>query len=366
MFVWFSLTLSAPGWADKLLGLPPLSVPQDNPQTPEKIALGKRLFNDNRLSGDGTISCSSCHNPGLAFADGQTTAQGITNEKVTRNTPSLLNVAFYASFFWDGRSPDLETQALLPFTNPVEHGLARSQDVLDILRRDDVYVKQFKNAFGVSPRQISMAHVAKALASFERTLIAGDSAFDRYQYGGDKAALSQQQLRGLELFRTKALCNSCHTIGGSYAYLTDNIYHNVGVGFEDVELHMFQSLNTLRKGLSKGQPVDQIVLINEGVSQLGRTLATATPSKLGIRALGGFRTPTLRNVALTAPYMHDGSVPTLEAAVDMFNHGSEGSLNIDPLFRPLSLSAEEKADLVAFMKALTSTHLSAQQTAGNP
>lgn len=340
------------------LGLPAVPVPDNNPQTSAKIALGKALFQDKRLSRDGSISCSSCHRPGQTFADGLPVAQGLHKAQGTRNTPTLLNVAYYATLFWDGRRPSLEQQVQDPLTNPVEHGMS-PDGVLNIIRQDKTYLAQFRQVFGVSAQGVTLDHVSMALASFERTLLSGDSPFDRYFYAGDKGALTPEAVRGLDLFRGKALCSSCHVIGPNDATFTDNIFHNMNVGFGQVETSLYQALNDLRIGLAEGQSLDALLLRDKRISELGHMLVDPKrkkSSRLGFRAIGSFKTPTLRNVALTAPYMHDGSIGTLEEAVEMFDKGNESGAS-DPLFRPLHLSAQEKSDLVAFLKSLTSPGL---------
>lgn len=363
----FFLGLSGPVWADgppQLLGLPTPLVPADNPQTPEKIALGKVLFEDKRLSADGTVSCSTCHDPRRAFTDGRTVAQGAGKRRGTRNTPTLWNAAFYASFFWDGRRPSLEAQAQDPLTNPAEHGLGDVQAVLTVIRRDSAYQRLFSAAFNVRAADITFDLVARALAAFERSLIAGNSAFDRYEYGKDPTALSEPALRGLALFRGKALCGSCHTIGPYDASFTDNIFHNLGIGSELVDTSLFQALNALRTGLDQGMTLDGIVFRDKRVSALGRMLADSKrkrSNRLGFKTLGSFKTPTLRNVALTAPYMHDGSLATLEDVVDFIDRGNESGNNIDPLFRPLNLTPQDKVDIVAFLNSLTSATLTTPQ-----
>lgn len=353
-------------WAQPPLGLPPVPVPADNPQTPEKIALGKALFEDQRLSGDGTVSCSTCHDPGKGFADGLPVSQGINKSKGTRNAPSIVNAAYYTTQFWDGRRPSLEAQAQDPFVNSIEHGLKEHGALLDIIRKDATYPAQFKGAFGVEPDKIGMEHVTKALAAFERTLVAGDSPFDRYQYGDDKTALAPEAVRGLEVFRGKGKCSLCHTIGPDNATFTNNNFHNLGVGFAKIEPRMYEIVNAFRAAVASGKSVDEVVLQGEDASQLGRVLVTITPETLDSKAIGRFKTPGLRNVALTAPYMHDGSIATLEEVVELYNKGNEKNPRLDPLFKPLNLTPEEKADLVAFMKALTSSNLGATQQASNP
>ena len=227
----FFFTLSALSEGPPL-GLPPVAIPADNPQSPEKIALGKKLFEDKRFSADGSISCASCHDPAKAFADGLPVAEGIKKLKGTRNSPTVINAAYYASQFWDGRRPSLEEQAKDPFLNPVEHGLGKDQNfhqfIVDIIRKDPSYPEQFKKVFGVEAGAITIDHVVMAIASFERTIIAGGSPFDHFQYGGDKSALSEAAQRGLALYNGRARCQECHAISENYATFTDNKFHNLG------------------------------------------------------------------------------------------------------------------------------------------
>src|SRR4051794_24652630 len=205
---WLVVLFSLAGQADLLpqstLGLPPVPIPRDNPQTPEKVALGHALFEDKRLSTDGTVSCSTCHQPSRAFTDGRTVAQGVQQRTGTRNTPTLVNSAYLRSLFWDGRRKSLEEQAADPLVNPVEHALGSHDDLLAIVRADTAYRAGFRAAFGVAPESIRIEHVLKALATFERTLVAGDSPFDQYRYGDDSSALSTSQIRGLGLFTGRA------------------------------------------------------------------------------------------------------------------------------------------------------------------
>jgi len=302
------------------LGLPPVPIPPDNPPTAETIALGRRLFYDTRLSVDNTISCASCHDPALAFSDGKQLAEGVQKQKGVRNAPSLLNAAYREDFFWDGRSPSLEAQAEEPVKDPLEmaHTL---RGVEEKLASDLTYRVAFENAFG--PEPISYLAAAKAIATFERTLLCGNSPFDRYFYGHDPNALSESAQRGLEIFRSpgEANCATCHTIGEKYGLFTDNKYHNNSVGGED----------------ESGNPLD-----------LGRYLITKMEDDKG-----AFRTPSLRNVALTAPYFHNGSRATLEDVLGFYIRGGNPLRHRDKEIQPLWLSGQDRADLVEFLKSLT-------------
>jgi cytochrome c peroxidase len=318
----------------------------------EKIALGKKLFEDKRFSADGTISCAHCHDPAKAFADGLSIAEGIKKLKGTRNSPTVLNAAYYTSQFWDGRRPSLEEQAKDPFLNPVEHGLGEKQGfhdfILKVIRKDKGYVEEFERVFGVKPEQITIEHVVKAIASFERTLISGDSPFDRYVYGGDKTALSESAVRGLELYKGKARCQECHAISENYAIFTDNKFHNLGVGFKKIQPRLRDMVREFRMAKQQGRELDKSILTDAGISELGRFVVTLKTSDIG-----AFKTPTLRNIAVTGPYMHDGSMNTLEEVMELYNKGGEKNPFLGSV-RVLDLTDQEIKDIIEFLKALTS------------
>lgn len=331
------------------LGLPPVPIPSDNPQSPAKVVLGKRLFMDKRFSADSTVSCAACHDPQKAFTDGLPIAQGIQKKKGTRNSPTVINAVYYTTQFWDGRVSTLEEQAKGPFVNPVEHGLKDFSPIIEIIKKDPDYPALFKRAFGVNPSQTSIDYVVKAIAAFERTVISGNSPFDRYMYGGQKAAMSEAAIRGLNLFRTKARCQDCHTIGQTSAIFTDNKFHNLGVGFSKIEPNLMEIVDKVRKAKAQGLKLDEKVLERQEISELGRFVVT-----LSIEDIGRFKTPNLRNVAVTGPYMHDGSMETLEEVIELYDQGGEDNPMLDSGIRPLNLTEQEKADLLEFLKALTS------------
>ena len=212
----------------RTIGLPTVPIPPDNPQTPDKIALGRALFNEPRFSADGTVSCASCHLPAKAFTDGRPVAEGIGKQKGTRNAPTVVNAVFYTTFFVDGRRNSLEAQALDPFVNPIEHGLEDHQAILDLVRSVPSYAERFNRSFGVMPEQITMDYVTKAIASFERTLISGDSPFDHYVFGYDKTAMTESAVRGSRIFKRKGNCANCHEISWRSATFTDNLFYNLG------------------------------------------------------------------------------------------------------------------------------------------
>jgi cytochrome c peroxidase len=301
------------------LGLPPLDIPADNPPTADTIALGRKLYYDTKLSADNTVSCATCHSPGFGFTDGQPVSTGVGGKKGGRSAPSVINSAYYAVQFWDGRARTLEEQAAGPIANPIEMNLPHTV-CIEKLRADPEYKAEFEKAFGPNPITIDM--VTKAVASFERTVLSGNSPFDKYQYGGDKKAMSPSAVRGLALFKDvkKGNCAVCHTIDEKYALFSDSKFHNLGVGIN-----------------AKGELTD-----------LGRYDQTkADPDR------GAFKTPTLRHVAKTGPYMHDGSLKTLKDVIDFYVGGGNSNPQLDKEIRELKLTQQERADLVAFLEALT-------------
>lgn len=339
--------------AEPPLGLPPVPVPESNPTTPEKVRLGEKLFNDTRFSTTGKVSCATCHKREKVFTDGLPVSEGIHGLKGTRSAPTVVNAAYLGSQFWDGREPSLEAQSSQPFLNPVEMGLKTHEPILQVVHTDLEYAELFQKAFGKTTDQITMDEVQKAIGSFERTLIAGDSPFDRYFYGGDKTAMGPAAIRGLEVFRGQGRCVSCHVIEQTQALFTNNQFHNIGVAAHRMPGNLDELSSAVSEVKQKG--TDIAVLSNPKTESLGRFAVTRELSDLG-----AFKTPTLRNVELTAPYLHDGSLETLEEVVKFYNNGGR-SEETDPVpelldggIRPLNLSEQQQADLVAFMKALTS------------
>lgn len=302
------------------LGLPPVPVSPDNPPTAEAVALGRRLFFSPVLSGDRTLSCATCHDPGKAFADPNNVSTGVHGKKGMRNAPTVLNAVYSTSQFWDGRAASLEEQVSGPMLNSIEMGNTESGVVRNV-EADAELVSLIDKAFG--SREVTMERITKAIASFERTLVSGNSPFDRYQYGGDKNGMSEAAIRGLEVFKNpqKGNCAVCHTIGAKDALFTDNLFHNLGAGMN-----------------SEGE-----------IPDVGRFGVTSKPADRG-----AFRTPSLRNVALTAPYMHDGSLKTLKEVVDFYVGGGSSNPQLDPFIKPLThLTKQERSDLVDFLRSLT-------------
>jgi cytochrome c peroxidase len=342
--------------AEVPLGLPEVPIPANNPQTPEKIALGTRLFNDVRFSATGDVSCATCHAADKAFTDSPlSVSEGINKLTGTRNAPTVVNAAYNRTQFWDGRSPDLEDQALHPFLNPVEMALPNHNRLLSIIRHDDDYVKLFRDVFNIRPRNITMKEVTMAIAAFERTQVSGNSRFDRWYFGGEADTLNEQEKRGFKVFLANGRCVSCHVIEQDHALFTDHLFHNIGVGINDVQHKVPELARAFLVAKKEGVDVDVAVLTNPDTSELGRF---AVDDQLS--SIGGFKTPTLRNIAVTAPYMHDGSLQTLREVVEHYNNGGVTNPG-DPVnaflsggIRPLNLTEEEIDDLVAFMETLTS------------
>ena len=298
------------------LGLPEYHVRDDNPMTQERVALGRKLFFETALSLDHSMSCATCHDPNKGWSNGQRFAIGVHGQEGNRHTPSILNAAYYRSLFWDGRAGSLEGQALGPILNEVEMAMPSKQAMLDRLLDHAAYPALFAEAF---PDGLTANNVARAIASYERTIIAGDSPYDRY-VAGDKTALSDAARRGMELFldKRKSKCVVCH----EPPTFTAMFYHNLGVGMD------------------QEQP------------DLGRYEVTRLESNKG-----KFKVPTVRDVKLTAPYMHDGSMATLEEVVEFYDKGGIPNRHLSQEMRggKLNLTPQEKADLVAFMvEGLTS------------
>lgn len=338
------------------LGLPPLPIPKENPQSEAKVQLGDRLFNDVQFSSTGTVSCATCHIPEQAFTDSPLPVSvGIENLTGTRNAPTVVNAAYNKTQFWDGRSPDLEDQSQHPFLNPVEMGLASHDAILATIRADRSYTSAFRKVFGVSAKEITMRHVQQAIAAFERTKVSGDSPFDRWYFGGQQTAMSEAAKRGFEVFLRDGRCVSCHTIEQDHALFTDHRFHNIGIGINDMVDKVPNLATAFLAAKAAGMDVDVEVLSDADTSHLGRFAISDD-----LADMGGFKTSTLRNIAVTAPYMHDGSLRTLREVVEHYNNGGvtdpDGEVNpfLSGGIRPLNLTEQQIDDLVSFMEALTS------------
>ncbi len=303
------LALSAGGFSPPPQGLPPVPVPSDNPQTPTKIALGAQLYFDPRLSADNTISCATCHDPSMAWANHNPTDTGIKGQVGNRNSGTILDSAYMKYQFWDGRAVSLEEQALGPIHNPIEMG-ETLDNVVRKLNAIPGYRTQFRVVFGTD---VTEDGIAKAIAAFERTVVTGPSPYDRY-IAGETAALSPAAHRGLDVFMGKGRCVLCH----AGPMLSDQSFHNLGVGMDRPD------------------------------PDVGREAVTKNR-----RDRGRFKTPPLRNVALTWPYLHDGSARSLEDVLDLYDRGGVPNATLDPMVRPLGFTDQDKADLKAFLEALT-------------
>jgi cytochrome c peroxidase len=315
--------------------LGPVPVPQDNPLSAAKVALGEKLFQDTRLSADSSVSCQTCHLPGHGFAVPQPQGPAYPTQRERRNSPALINVAYNEPLIWDGRAPNLDKQALGPVKN-ILHMNNNLDLLVEQLKVQEDYVAAFRKAYGDDA--ITAPRIAQALASFERTLVFDDSPLDHYMEG-DETALNEAQKRGLGLFLGKAGCIQCH----SGANLTDNGFHNLGVPdpeeLDEPEVLAAIRFDARRMGL-------------ENWAQLrrdpGRELVTKNPADRG-----RFRTMGLRNIEHSPPYMHNGALATLGDVVDFYNRGGGDDPNKSPLLKPLGLSDEEGDDLVALLRALT-------------
>ncbi len=290
---------------------PPVPVPEGNPQTADKVALGAQLYFDTRLSADNTISCATCHDPSAGWANHNATDTGIKGQVGNRNSGTILDAAYMKFQFWDGRAASLEEQALGPIHNPIEMG-ETLENAIRKLNAISGYRNQFRALFGTDATEDG---IAKAIAAFERTVVTGPAPYDRH-LAGDTTALSAAALRGLAVFSGKGRCMRCH----SGSMLSDQSFHNLGVG------------------------------MNQEKPDVGREAVTKSPQDRG-----RFKTPSLRNVALTWPYLHDGSAQSLDAVLELYDRGGEPNANLDPLIRPLGLTDGEQADLKAFLEALTGT-----------
>jgi cytochrome c peroxidase len=326
-----------------------LSVPADRWPTPEKVALGEKLFNDKRLSVDDSVSCSTCHDPKRGFVDHKPQSEGVNKQRGQRNSPTVLNAMFNASQFWDGRAPSLEEQAKLPVLNPIEMAQKSPQEVVTKLQGIPEYADKFQAVFG---RQVSYDDMAAAIAAFERTQFAGDSPFDHF-LAGDTKAIGDSARRGWTLFNGKGRCNECHAFSATNPLFSDQKFHNIGIAAHKVDF-----IDRARKGAAivragDVKQVDELALQTE-FSELGRFLVTKR-----LNDIGGFKTPTLRNIAVTGPYMHDGSLATLWDVMDHYNKGGVPNPYLDGGMQRLGLTEAEIDDMVAFFETLTSPRFAA-------
>ncbi|MES2017930.1 MAG: cytochrome c peroxidase [Pseudomonadota bacterium] len=329
------------------LGLPP---PPVAPASGAVIALGRTLFMDRRLSRNNTMSCAMCHVPEQGFTANQLgTSLGVEGRTLRRNAPTLLNVAYVGQLFHDGRAPTLEKQAWAPLLNPIEMGNAGVAQLLRKIGTLPDYAGKFEAAFDGA--RASERTVGMALASYQRTLVSANSPFDRWRYGNDKAALNASEQAGFAVFAGKGRCIACHTVGAKQALLTDARFHNTGIGW--VRRRGVAPATAYRVQLAPGVftvvQEQELANVSEALQQdEGRFEVTRRASDRW-----AYRTPSLRNVALTAPYMHDGSLATLEDVIGFYQRGGIDNPGKDKLLQPLQLSAAEQRDLATFLRSLT-------------
>lgn len=339
--------------AEPPLGLPPVPVPARNPPTAAKIRLGRKLFLDRRLSVNGTLSCAMCHVPEQGFTSNElATAVGHQGKSLPRNAPTLLNVAYAGPFFHDGREPDLDLQPLDVLVHPDELAMPSLGAVVARVRSLPEYEPLFEEAFGAPA---TVESIGQALGSYLRSLLSGDSPFDRWHFGGDEEAVSAAAKRGFALFIGQAGCARCHTVGEDHAVFTDHEFHDTGIGW--LQTLETRSREPVRVELAPGIFTEMERAAVESVgnpptNDLGRAEVTEDPDDRW-----KFKTPTLRNVARTAPYMHDGSLTSLRQVVAHYEAGGVPHEGLDPRLAPLGLDEQEIDDLVAFLESLTSTRL---------
>ena len=329
-------------------------IPADNPQTPEKISLGQKLFFDRRLSVNGTVSCSTCHDPALAFTDRKPTSVGVEGRVGQRNAPTVLNALYNKTQFWDGRVNTLEEQAALPIVNSVEMGHPNLDAAVAQIAAVEEYQQAFRVVFGRPPNG---ADLVRAIASYERTQLSFDSPFDHF-IAGDKNAIDDSAKRGWELFNNQARCNKCHALTDTTRDVTnliDNDFHNIGVL---IVQHKVVPLARQAEELIKtgDTPAIDQAAIQTDMSALGRFLVTKKEPDIA-----SFKTPNIRNVLVTGPYFHDGSQETLWDVMDHYNKGAGlQDPYLDQDIQPLALTESDIDDLVAFMASLTSPNYKEQ------
>ena len=334
------------------LGLPPIPVPENNPVTADKVRLGRKLFFDRRLSANNTISCAMCHIPEQGFAQNELkTSVGIEGKSVRRNAPTIYNTAYLSRLFHGGRETSLENQVWQPLLADNEMGNLAIGVVIERIEGLEDYDGLFERAFG---RKADVQTIGMALASYERVLVSGDSSFDRWFYGNDDSALSPAAVRGFELFRGKGGCVSCHTLSSKFALFTDNDFHNTGIGYFATMRPADKEFDIL---LAPGhsERIETDVLRSTGTQtfrDLGRYEVTGLPADRW-----RYRTPSLRNIALTAPYMHDGSLSSLRDVLRFYNRGGVPNEVLDARIRPLGLTDSEIDDLLAFLASLTGSNV---------
>lgn len=336
------------------LGLPAVPIPEDNPVTRQKVQLGRKLFFDRRLSLNETMSCAMCHVPEQGFANNElATAVGIEGRTVRRNAPTIYNVAFFRNLFHDGRENRLEHQVwqpMLAFNEMANPGIGY---VIEKIRRLADYDGLFEFAFEGKGPEIDT--IGMAIAAYERTIVSANSSFDRWYYAKDETALTYSARQGFELFVGKAGCTGCHLIGPRYALFTDDSFHNTGLGWQAAIGDDRSAVPVqIAPGIKTMVPRNIIESVSEPApSDLGRYEVTQNPDDRW-----RYKTPSLRNISLTAPYMHNGSFGTLEQVVEFYNQGGFPNPLLDPLVRPLGLTDAEVKNIVSFLESLTGDNIS--------
>ncbi len=338
---------------NKPLGLPAIPEPVNNPLSRNKIALGRKLFFDRRLSLNSTFSCAMCHVPDQGFTSNEVaTAVGIEGRSVRRNSPTIYNVAYARILFHDGRENTLEQQVWAPLLAKNEMGNPSVGHVIQRIKQLSDYDSLFEKAFDGRP--VSMETLGGALASYQRTLVSADSAFDRWYYANNRKALSESAIRGFKLFTGKAGCSACHLINESYALFTDNKLHNTGIGYQaSMSIRPETSRVQLAPGVYVAMDsslIDQVGLAE--LSDVGQYEVTENPADRW-----KYKTPSLRNIGLTAPYMHNGKLGSLMEVVEFYNRGAVANPLLDKRIRPLGLTDQQKQDLVNFMQSLTGNNV---------
>lgn len=335
------------------LGLPKATVPADNTMTADKIKLGKKLFFDRRLSLNNTLSCAMCHIPDQGFTNNEVkTPVGFEGRSLRRNAPSLYNSAYFDKLHHDARETSLENQIWLPLMADNEMAMPSIGMVTKKLLALDDYQGVFEKAFNGKPA--SMLTIGQAIASYERTLLSGNSSFDRWYFAKEEHAISASAKRGFNLFKGKAQCISCHTVAKDHALFTDQKLHNTGIGWR---ASMGKTAKTQKVQVAPGRyiSIKQSLIKSVGhgpISDLGYYEITQNPADRW-----KYRTPSLRNVSLTAPYMHDGSLSTLTDVVKFYDQGGVKNITQSPLIQPLNLTSSESEDLVAFLTTLTGSNI---------
>jgi cytochrome c peroxidase len=352
-------------------------IPPGNPMTRAKVALGQALYFEKRLSTDGTVSCASCHDPANAFTDHSALGTGVSNKVGTRNAPTILNAMFSEQLFWDGRVGSLEEQAKQPMSNPFEMGMGGDDAVVTRVSVVPEYQREFERVF--RHEGITIETIVKAIAAYERTLLSANSPFDRFISGGTNT-LTEAQKRGWELFKGKARCIDCHSFSADSPFFTDFKFHNTGIASNDMNFEQLTRLarqiaesetirsikpikvtNDLPVSVRQTQGASALLAHTHGFTELGRYLVTKQP-----KDIGAFKTPSLRDIELTTPYMHNGAQKTLLDVVRFYNRGGNANPAQDERMHPLNLTDKEMNELVEFMRALTSDDVLRQSQSSKP